>query len=280
VYALAGTDVPFLDPQQGLLPLPGLDPAAKHRVAVAQFALRIEPLLQSGAVGGTGPGRRPFLLVAGGDDFGGGPLHSATECTESRGDLNTGQHTLRSGPLRGTDRGRTGRKGDTYRLTLSLRLGATAARHVRHPRAPIAWRPVHPLNAEQARICRSKRRRPRRGSVGRGQQRVRLLRTAHGVSAGCCGGLSINGDWTRFQQHGVGGDGPGRASTIIQTLRGFAPPGGGGVPRGLAMGARQDSCGPGPRACHRSPTHLAGQSLAGNATRHASGGSEVERKDK
>jgi hypothetical protein len=94
VYALAGTDVPFLDPQQGLLSLPGLDPAAKHRVAVAQFALRIEPLLQSGAVGGTGPGRRSFLLIARGDDFRGGPLHSATECTETRRDLNTGQHTL------------------------------------------------------------------------------------------------------------------------------------------------------------------------------------------
>jgi hypothetical protein len=274
MYALAGADVPLFNPQQGLLPLPGLD------LAVVQFVLRIEPLLQSGTVGGMGPGRHPFLLVAGGNDFGGGPLHSATECTESRGDLNTGQHTLQLGPLRGTDGGRTGRKGDTYQLTLSLRLGATAACHVRYPRAPIAWRPVHPLNAGQARICRSKRRQPRRGGVRRGQQRVRFLRTTHGVSAGCCGGLSINGNWMRFQRHGIGGDGPEQASTIIQTLRGFAPPGGGGVPRGLATGARLDSCGPGPRACHRSPIRLARQSLSSDAARHAGGGWKVERKNK
>jgi hypothetical protein len=81
VYALAGTDVPLLDPQQGLLSLPGLN------LVVVQFALHIEPLFQSGAVGGMGPGRRPFLLIAGGNDFGGSPLHSATECTETRGDL-------------------------------------------------------------------------------------------------------------------------------------------------------------------------------------------------
>jgi hypothetical protein len=110
MYALAGADVPLLDSQQGLLSLPGLDPAAKYCVAVAQFALRIEPLLQSGAVGGTGLGRRSFLLIAGGDNFRGGSLHSATECPETRRDL-TQVSICSSGPLRGTDRGRTDRRG-------------------------------------------------------------------------------------------------------------------------------------------------------------------------
>jgi hypothetical protein len=87
VYALMGTDIPLFDPQQGLLLLSGLDSVAKHHVVVAQFALRIEPLLQSGAVGSTGPGRCPFLLVVGGNDFGGGPLHLVTECMEMRRDL-------------------------------------------------------------------------------------------------------------------------------------------------------------------------------------------------
>jgi hypothetical protein len=151
MYALMGVDVPLLDPQQGLLPLPGLDPAAKHCVVVAQFTLRIEPLLQSDAVGSMGPGRRPFLLVAGGNDFGGGPLYSATECTEMRGDLiQVSIHSDQDLSGVPTEEGWAGR--GNYQLTLSLRIGATAVHHMRHLRAPIARRSVHPLDTRQARI--------------------------------------------------------------------------------------------------------------------------------
>jgi hypothetical protein len=167
MYALADADVPLFDPQQGLLPLPGLDPVAKHYMAVAQFTLRIEPLLQSGAVSSTGPGRRSFLLVAGGNDFGGGPLHSATKYTEMRGNLTqVSIHSDRDPLGVPTEEGWAG-KG-TYRLTLSLCLGATAAHHMRYPRAPIVRQSVHPLDARQVWIGRGKRRRPRRGGIGGG----------------------------------------------------------------------------------------------------------------
>jgi hypothetical protein len=169
----------------------GLNPTAKHHVAVAQFTLCIELLLQSGAVGGTGLDRHLFFLIAGENDFGGSLLHLVTECMESREDLiQVSIHSDRDPSGAPTEEGWTGE--DTYQLTLSLRLNAIAICHVRHSRAPIARRSVHPLNVGQVQIYRSKKRWPHRGGVGRGQQCICLLRTAHEVSVRCCGGLSIN----------------------------------------------------------------------------------------
>jgi hypothetical protein len=66
----------------------------KHYMAIVQFILHIESLLQSSVVGSTGPGKHPFLLVIRGNNLRGNLLYSVTEYIESRKDLNTGQYTL------------------------------------------------------------------------------------------------------------------------------------------------------------------------------------------
>jgi hypothetical protein len=120
-------------------------------MAVAQFIFHIEPLFQSSTVGNTEPGRHPFLLVTGENDFSSVSLHLVTECMESRGELiQISIHSDQDPSEVLTEEGRTGR--DTYQLTLFLRLDTMTTHHIRHLRVPIAWQLVHPLDAGQARI--------------------------------------------------------------------------------------------------------------------------------